>query len=170
MSKGIKLTIGFVMVLVLMTAGFLLLNSSEDTSVQQSTGSETQIIAQSSRDDSDEAPQESINESRVTGEYVEYSDEVFNASANTDRVLFFHAEWCSTCKFFEQSIETAGVPDGITILEVDYDTNTELKNQYDVSVQSTFVLVDENNDVIETWPFANGLRSADDLYAAVNES
>lgn len=104
------------------------------------------------------------------GQYVQYSDAVLADTSDTDRILFFHAEWCSTCKFFEGDIKSAGIPEGITIIEANYDDETELKARYDVSVQSTFVLLDSEGNLKQTWPFASGLRSAQDLYDAVNES
>lgn len=103
----------------------------------------------------------------VDGAYVEYSEEAFASAAGTDRIVFFHAEWCSTCKFFESDIMKTGVPQGVTVLEVDYDTNQELKDKYNVTVQSTFVLLDETGEVVRTWPFASGLKSAQDLFDAV---
>lgn len=99
--------------------------------------------------------------------YVEYSQENLAKSEGTSRVVFFHANWCSTCNYFEGQIESDGVPEGVTILKVDYDKDTDVKKLYGVSVQSTFVLLDDNGDVKETWPFASGLRSIQDLYDSV---
>jgi len=79
-------------------------------------------------------------------------------------VVFFHAPWCSTCNYFEGQIEEQGVPDNVTILKVDYDSETELKKKYGVNIQSTFVQLDANGAVVKTWPFARGLSGIQDLY------
>ena len=59
-----------------------------------------------------------------------------------DVVLFFNASWCPTCKATVESLDSAGVPAGLTVVSVDYDAATDLKKQYGVTVQHTFVQVD----------------------------
>lgn len=99
--------------------------------------------------------------------YVDYSVEAIAENSDTSRVVFFHADWCSTCNFYERQIKEVGVPEGITVLKADFDRDTELKKKYGVRVQSTFVLLDENGEVARTWPFAAGLNGIQDLYDAV---
>ena len=78
------------------------------------------------------------------GAYINYADYVNDPEsyAGTDVVLFFHASWCSTCHAAEQSIESTGVSDGLTIVKVDYDSSQDLKQQYGVTLQHTFIQVD----------------------------
>lgn len=76
------------------------------------------------------------------GAYVDYSADAL-ASAQGDRILFFHADWCPTCRTLEADIESQGVPDGITVLKVDYDSNQELRQKYGVTVQTTVVALDD---------------------------
>jgi thiol-disulfide isomerase/thioredoxin len=63
-----------------------------------------------------------------------------------DVVLFFNASWCPTCKATVQSLDADGVPPGLTVVSVDYDAATDLKQQYGVTVQHTFVQVDEQGN------------------------
>jgi len=63
-----------------------------------------------------------------------------------DVVLFFNASWCPTCKATVESLDSAGVPAGLTVVSVDYDKATDLKKQYGVTVQHTFVQVDEQGN------------------------
>jgi thioredoxin 1 len=63
-----------------------------------------------------------------------------------DVVLFFNASWCPTCKATVQSLDADGVPAGLTVVSVDYDAATDLRKQYGVTVQHTFVQVDETGD------------------------
>ena len=75
------------------------------------------------------------------GTYADYSAE---AVANADgRVwLFFHAPWCPQCVDLERNIQAGGVPEGLTILKVDYDTATDLRQRYGVTLQTTIVEID----------------------------
>jgi thiol-disulfide isomerase/thioredoxin len=99
--------------------------------------------------------------------YVEYSEQALADAANSKRLVFFHAPWCSTCNFFEGQIEEKGVPADVTILKVDFDNDTDTKKKYGVTVQSTFVLLNDNGEVERTWPFAQGLSSIEDLYSEI---
>jgi thiol-disulfide isomerase/thioredoxin len=65
-----------------------------------------------------------------------------------DVVLFFNASWCPTCKATVESLDSAGVPAGLTVVSVDYDAATDLKKQYGVTVQHTFVQVDEQGNEV----------------------
>jgi thiol-disulfide isomerase/thioredoxin len=63
-----------------------------------------------------------------------------------DVVLFFNASWCPTCRATVESLDADGVPVGLTVVSVDYDAATDLKKQYGVTVQHTFVQVDEQGN------------------------
>ena len=84
------------------------------------------------------------------GEYVEYSPELV-ASTPGDKLLFFHADWCSQCQALEDDIEASGVPDGVTIFKVDYDSNQDLRQEYGVTIQTTVVKVDDNGEMIDSY-------------------
>jgi hypothetical protein len=51
----------------------------------------------------------------------------------------------------EEDIEANGVPDGVTIFKVDYDSNQDLRQEYGVTIQTTMVKVDDNGDEIESY-------------------
>jgi len=57
-------------------------------------------------------------------------------------VLFFHANWCSTCEAFEKTVLKEEIPKNILILKVDFDTNNELRQKYNILTQTSFALVD----------------------------
>ena len=79
------------------------------------------------------------------GAYVEYSDAAL-AEAGGTRVLFFHAPWCPQCRALEADIQAAGVPDGVTVLKVDYDSRQDLRQRYGVTIQTTLVALDDDAD------------------------
>ena len=76
-------------------------------------------------------------------------------------VLFFKASWCSTCRALEKDIKNnaADIPEDVTILTLDYDTETELKQQYGVTVQHTLVQVDADGELIQKWTGGNQLST-----------
>lgn len=81
------------------------------------------------------------------GAYVNYNEQVF-AETQGRRVLFFHAGWCPQCRALETDIKKQGVPDGMTIFRVNYDTANDLKKKYGVTLQTTIVEVDGNGNEI----------------------
>ena len=86
------------------------------------------------------------------GRYLGYDE--YNAAptafAGTDVVLFFHAPWCPQCRSIESDIFAQGVPEGVTIVKVDYDSNQSLRQQYGVTLQTTFVEVDAAGTGLQT--------------------
>lgn len=79
-----------------------------------------------------------------------------------DVVLFFNADWCSTCKEARDNLTgpDADIPDGLAIVAVDYDSSDELKRQYGITVQHTFVQVDAEGNELAKW---NGSVTADEI-------
>jgi thioredoxin 1 len=87
------------------------------------------------------------------GEYTDYTSSAFQAASGKQRVLFFYAAWCPTCRPADANI-TANVdqlPDDVVVFRTNYDTEDALKAQYGITYQHTFVLVDENGNVIQKW-------------------
>ena len=80
--------------------------------------------------------------SDTVGVYVDYSDDAI-AQAQGRVLLFFHAPWCPQCRSVENDILAEGVPAGVTIIKVDYDSRQDLRQQYGVTLQTTFVEVDD---------------------------
>jgi len=82
--------------------------------------------------------------------------------ASTDVVLFFNAAWCSTCREARDNIEAdlAGIPSDLTIVVVDFDTATDLRQKYGVTVQHTFVQIDAEGTELAKW---SGSVTADEI-------
>ncbi len=87
----------------------------------------------------------------TAGIFTKYNPDLLANAENGDVVIFFHAEWCPSCKTLEKDIQSKldAIPEGVTILKVDYDTATELKKKYSVVRQHTLVKVDANGDEIK---------------------
>ncbi len=73
------------------------------------------------------------------------------AHAGTKVVYFFHASWCPSCRATEAAIGETGIPDGLTVVKVDFDDATELRQRYGVTQQHTFVQVDDSGGELAKW-------------------
>lgn len=82
------------------------------------------------------------------GEFVAYSPELLASSQSTKNVLFFHASWCPTCRSLERDITANTIPNDVTIFKVDYDSETELRKTYGVTLQHTLVQVDASGQQV----------------------
>lgn len=85
------------------------------------------------------------------GRYADYSAEAVGEECYTDTILFFHAPWCPECRGFEEAIKSGEVPEGAQILKVDFDSATDLRKKYEVTIQSTFVRVDSSGERVKLW-------------------
>ncbi|WP_221090261.1 peroxiredoxin family protein [Deinococcus aquaedulcis] len=85
--------------------------------------------------------------------YQPYTKAAFDAAKGQQRVLFFWASWCPNCRAAEADIQKnlKGLPAGVVIFKTDYDKETALKKQYDVTYQHTFVLVDAQGKALRKW-------------------
>lgn len=114
-------------------------DAANDQAQQQSTG----------QGDGTATEPPTADPSKAGGEYLDIR-KVAIADANNDEVfLFFHAPWCPQCRSVESGINSDGVPEGVTIIKVDYDTNQELRAKYGVTLQTTFVKVTKGGELID---------------------
>lgn len=96
------------------------------------------------------------------GSYEAYAPEkVMLASATHDVVLFFRASWCPTCRTVDADIKASlsKIPSSLTILDVNYDDSTALKQKYGVTYQHTFVQVDKDGNLIKKWSGSSTLAA-----------
>ena len=99
--------------------------------------------------------------------YQNYSEELVKNAWNRDIVLFFHADWCPTCKAFEKKVLSENIPDNLLILKVDFDTNTKLRKKYNILTQTSFAYIDKNWNLIKRWIWA---KSVEDVLEKINEA
>lgn len=86
----------------------------------------------------------------TAGQYVTYRDGIIEETQGV-KILFFHASWCRQCRDIETSIGQKGVPEGVTIIKIDYDTNTALKKKYGVTLQTTLVRIDDQGNAVKKY-------------------
>ncbi len=90
------------------------------------------------------------NSEIIANQYIEYSDDTLLNNGNS-KVLFFHATWCPSCKAANNAFEETDNTIGLDVVKVDYDTYGDLKSQYSVTSQHTFVLVDWEWNMLKRW-------------------
>ena len=108
-----------------------------------------------SKESDDMASDDAEPAAAATGAYItlaeyEGSKDMY---ANGDVVLFFAADWCSTCQEATENLEAdpAAIPAGLAIVRVDYDNSDDLKKKYGITVQHTFVQVDADGNEVAKW-------------------
>lgn len=77
-------------------------------------------------------------------------------------MLFFYASWCPDCVATEASLNADGAPEGLTVVQVDFDKQTDLRQEYGVTVQHTFVHVDDKGAEVNKW---TGSKTGADIAA-----
>ena len=94
-------------------------------------------------------PQTPDAQASTEGAYLDYTDGAIEATAGP-KVLFFHASWCPQCRTLDEQLLAEGAPDGLTVFKVDYDSRTDLRQRYGVTLQTTVVFVDDRGEPISS--------------------
>lgn len=185
MNKNTGIVIGIVALVVIVGGVYALMNKSDDAmmakekmeqqamedkaTMEKKTmeGKETMMKVDATNTDSmmkkDETSMMEKGDTMMkAGSYEVYGPEkIALASSQHDVVLFFRASWCPTCRTVDSDIKAnlSRIPSSLTILDVDYDNSTSLKQKYGVTYQHTFVQVDKDGNVIKKWSGSPTLSS-----------
>jgi len=91
----------------------------------------------------------------IAPRYYKYSEAALARARSEDKkvILYFWAPWCSSCASLDIEIEKnpSLIPDHVAVLQIPYDTATELKHRYNIVVQHTFVAIDDQGNPTEMW-------------------
>jgi thiol-disulfide isomerase/thioredoxin len=167
MNKNAGVVIG-VVVLVLIAGGvYVSMNSADEAMMDKgvedaSMLNEDSMMKKDAMKDDAVAGDEMMKKDETSmmdkddmmhGSYEAYTPEKLARAETGDVVLFFHASWCPSCRGLSADIDAnlSSIPDGVSILKVDYDTETELKKKYGVTYQHTLVQVDADGTLIKKW-------------------
>lgn len=85
--------------------------------------------------------------------YVAYSKAAFDEAKGKKRVYFFYAPWCPTCRPTDAAFQKdpESIPQDVVLFKTDYDSSVDLKKQYNVTYQHTFVQVDDEAREVTKW-------------------
>jgi thioredoxin 1 len=94
--------------------------------------------------------------------YIDYSADIVKMASTKDVVLFFKASWCPTCNATDKDINAnlSSIPENLIIAKVDYDKEVGLKQKYSITMQHTFVKIDQNGNELAK---KNGLNTLEEI-------
>jgi thioredoxin-related protein len=157
MNKKPTVILSSIVLLALASCGQETSPTNQETNTAQEVAVKSEPVTASAYNDFSSAP----------ASYVQYNGQDLSAIGETT-VLYFSQESCGTCQKTDADIKAqASLPDNVNILKVDFDTETELNQQYGVTTKHTFVLVDENGNEIAK---EIGLATASDIADFVNSN
>lgn len=98
---------------------------------------------------------------KSAGSYESYAPSKLAMAETGKVVLFFRAPWCPTCRALDADIKShlQDIPQGVTILDVDYDSSSALKQKYGVTYQHTLVQVDATGNQLKKWSGSSTLAA-----------
>lgn len=80
-------------------------------------------------------------------------DQVKALAAERPTIIYFNADWCPTCQATMTQFRARWpeVQPGIVLVLADYDKDTELKSQFGVTYQNTYVQVGADGAKLQIW-------------------
>ncbi len=167
MNKNMMLILlAFFALGVAVLAGVLLYLQSNDSENESSQENNSEEQMEGDKQENDDAMMENdkmmddkesddsmMDDQENNSKYVDYSEQSFERAEGDKKVLFFHADWCPSCREQDEILmdSESDIPAGVTIFKVDYDSESDLKQKYDVNLQHTFVQVDDQGNEINQW-------------------
>jgi hypothetical protein cdivTM_02768 len=93
---------------------------------------------------------EAASQSYITYDQYQASKDKY---ADSKVVLFFNAKWCPACRAINEALtsDPGKIPAKTTVVSVDYDQHTDLRQRYGVTTQHTFVQIDTNGEKTRQW-------------------
>jgi len=144
-----KTTLSIIIGIIVIIGGALtytLLRPAEELVTQEASRTSSEAANSEDAAQTDAA----TTSSNQPGIYKDYSKTAVENTSGT-KLFFFHAPWCSQCRAMEESIIKDGLPNGVTVFKVDYDSNQALRQQYGVTIQTTFVNIDDDGTKIASY-------------------
>lgn len=132
--------------------------TTTDTRDETTMTTDTMVDNQPVGEQKDLAPTDTPQAIADGGVYLPYTPTAM-AQARGNVVLFFYANWSPAANDVQKNItdNADSIPSDLTILKVNFDDAGELKAQYGVTEQTTFVQVTNTGELIKKWRGANTL-------------
>lgn len=148
MNKSVKITLAILAAFIVSFGTLLIL---QEVSEAPSTSKDTTTTSSQTTPVEPDTPDPTSSDS-TEGRYTSYSTDKLTEGKYSQTIVFFYAPWCPECRAFKKAITENSIPDGIQILETDFDSSTDLKKKYGVTQQTTFVRVNSAGDLQKKWP------------------
>lgn len=154
-----SIVIGIVVIAIII-GGTLVFSKKADAPQKEALVSSSPVVTQPTTTPVG-TPKPAVTQTAQTqpGTYEAYDAAKLVRAETGKVVLFFRAPWCPTCRGLDADIKANNnaIPSGVTILDVDYDTSTALKQKYGVTYQHTLVQVDAQGNQIAKWTGSSSL-------------
>ncbi|MDX1765977.1 MAG: hypothetical protein R3313_03425 [Candidatus Saccharimonadales bacterium] len=136
-------------VLILGGGALILMNASDDDNTNTNSSQTPNLTSETTETDSN-LVQQTIESG---GQLIDYTPGLLAQSDAETNILFFHADWCSICNAVERNLRAGNIPEGMTILKVDYESSDgrQLAEQYNIPIQYSMVQVDRDGNQITQW-------------------
>lgn len=157
MNKNTGIIIGVIVLIVIVGGVYASMSIKSEVVMQK----DVDIMMKNEEVDMMDKQEEASDTMMKAGSYEAYAPEKIARAETGDVVLFFHAAWCPSCRGLNSDIEAnmSAIPEGLSILKLNYDTETELKKKYGVTTQHTLVQVDKDGNLIKKWSGGSSLAS-----------
>lgn len=137
-------------VIVAVVGFFALTRSKSQAPKTVPNTTDQEMVSDNSMDQSGDYPED---------KYLAYTKQDFEKSKDKRRVLYFYANWCSTCRPANADFvkNSKLLPEDVEVFRVNYDDSEtdeeekDLAKKYQITYQHTFVQVDANDDVVTRW-------------------
>jgi thiol-disulfide isomerase/thioredoxin len=146
---GMKFTKIIVIAIIILLGGISWAIIANDQ-VKVTTEKKTETVAT--------ADGKTVNEDKTSsnpGSYITLAD--YNNDpdkyADSKKIYFFHASWCPICREIEKEInaDMSKIPADVTLIKTDFDNSIDLRQEYGVTTQYTFVQVDNSGAETAQW-------------------
>jgi thiol-disulfide isomerase/thioredoxin len=142
-----------------LAAATVLLSSCTATTAQtapiEPTETTTPTTSEAPTAEQTEEPSSSEAAAPSAGNYIPYAS--YRAStelySDTTVVLFFNADWCSTCQTARENFQSSlkEIPADLTLVIVDFEDSLDLRKKHGVTLQHTFVQIDAAGETVAKW-------------------
>ena len=154
----IKIVLTVVAVVLLGVGAYYAISSNKNNSVPEQGMDQTQTTEPES--DNSQTAQE-VQSEPSNGAFISYDEYIANKAIYDDKaaVYFFAAKWCPTCQALTSDINAnlSEIPGDVVIVNVDYDSNIDLRRLYGVTIQHTLVKVNADREPLDKWTGGNTL-------------
>lgn len=138
-------TIIILVSILVIGGGFVALSGGNDeqTVTSQATASTSPLVVNDS--------ESGETQTAASGQYINYSETAIKENKGKNKIVFFHADWCINCQGLERNVLAGSIPDDVVILKANYDSDTDLKQKYGVTYQTSLVQIDDAGEPLKLW-------------------
>lgn len=97
---------------------------------------------------------------------VVYQDNIDEILEEKNVMLFFSANWCPTCGALKKDIakNPQEIPEDLAIIVIDYDTEIDLRKEYNVAMQHTLIFLDKEKRELKKVLWITKIKKVMDEY------